>query len=56
MKPQPAPDVPGITDAERMSNGLRMVLTVPKAELLKKEQEIKLANKKRRAAKKPQAS
>src|SRR5580658_1039222 len=30
MKPAPAPKVPGTTDAERMSNALRMVLTVPK--------------------------
>jgi hypothetical protein len=53
MKPAPAPHVPGSTDAERMSNALRMVLTVPKAALLKKESQIKRANDKKRAAKKP---
>jgi hypothetical protein len=54
MRPlPPAPNVPGTTDAERMSNALRMVLTVPKAALLKKESQIKRANDKRRAAKKP---
>jgi hypothetical protein len=52
MKPLPAPHVPGNTDAERMSNALRMVLTVPKAALLKKEASIKRANDKKRAAKK----
>jgi len=35
MKPQPAPEVPGNTDAERMSNALRMVLTVPKEAILR---------------------
>ena len=51
MKPAPAPSVPGSTEAERMSNALRMVLTVPKAALLKKEAQIKQANDKKRAAK-----
>jgi hypothetical protein len=37
MKPQPAPKVPGNTEAERMSNALRMVLTVSKEDLLKEE-------------------
>jgi hypothetical protein len=49
---KPAPDVPGRTDAERMSNALRMVLTVPKADLLKKEARLKRASEKKRAAKK----
>src|ERR1700693_2715462 len=31
VKPQAAPRVPGNTEAERMSNALKMVLTVPKA-------------------------
>jgi len=35
-----------------MSNALRMVLTVSKAELLKKEARLKRANDKKRAAKK----
>ncbi|HXP83778.1 MAG TPA: hypothetical protein VN841_03625 [Bryobacteraceae bacterium] len=53
MRPlPPAPNVPGSTDAERMSNALRMVLTVSKAELLKKEARLKRANDKKRAAKK----
>ena len=44
MKPLAAPNVPGRTDAQRMSNALRMVLTVSKAELLKKEARVKLAS------------
>ncbi len=53
MKPLSAPSVPGNTDAERMSNALRMVLTVSKADLLKKESRLKRASEKKRAAKKP---
>jgi hypothetical protein len=37
MKPLPAPDVPGRTEAERFSNALRQVFTVSKDDLLKKE-------------------
>lgn len=47
-KPLPAPPVPGNTDAERMSNALRMVLTVSKDELLKKEARLKRASAKKR--------
>jgi len=53
MKPLHAPNVPGNTPSERMSNALRMVLTVSKADLLKKEAKLKKANDKKRAAKKP---
>jgi hypothetical protein len=49
MKPSPAPHVPGDTEAQRMSNALSMVLTVPKADLLKKEARLK----KTRERKKP---
>jgi hypothetical protein len=51
MKPQPAPNVPGNTEAERMSNALSMVLTVSKADLLKKEARLKRSNQKKRAKK-----
>jgi hypothetical protein len=37
MKPEPAPYVPGNTEAERMDNALRKVLSVSKSELLKAE-------------------
>lgn len=51
MKPLPAPNVPGNTDAQRMSNALRTVLTVSKSELLKKEARVKRASEKKRAKK-----
>jgi hypothetical protein len=43
MKPLPAPNVPGNTPSERMSNALRAVLSVSKADLLKKEARLKRA-------------
>lgn len=51
MKPRPAPEVPGNTDAERFSNALRIALSVPKEALLREEAKWKQARKKR--AKKP---
>ncbi len=51
MKPQPAPNVPGNTEAERMSNALRIVLNVSKADLLKKEAGLKRASSKKRTKK-----
>lgn len=51
MKPAPAPKVPGDTEAERMSNALRMVLTVSKEDLLKKEAREKRAKEKKRKEK-----
>ena len=52
VKPHPAPQVPGNTDAERMSNALRMVLTVSKKDLLKKEERLKRASEKKQAKRK----
>ena len=53
MRPLPtAPNVPGNTDAERMSNALSMVLKVSKADLLKEEARLKRASEKKRAKKK----
>jgi hypothetical protein len=43
----PAPNVPGNTDAERMDNALRKVLTFSKADSLKEEAKWKRARKKR---------
>jgi len=48
MKPEPAPHVPGNTEGERMSNALRMVLTVPKEAILKAEAKLKEAKEKNR--------
>jgi len=49
VKPAPAPNVPGDTPAERMSNALRMVLSVSKKDLLKKEAREKRTREKKRA-------
>ena len=51
VKPEPAPNVPGNTEAGRMSNPLRMVLTVSKVDLLKKEVRLKQARQRKRAKK-----
>ncbi|MGI9073197.1 MAG: hypothetical protein ACR2JB_18230 [Bryobacteraceae bacterium] len=53
MKPLPAPNVPGDTPAERMSNALRMVLRVSKKDLLKQEAREKRAREKKRDKKSP---
>lgn len=55
MKPLPAPNVPGETEAERMDNAVRMMFRVSKDELLKREAAWKRtqARKKRARAKKP---
>lgn len=53
MKTLPAPNVPGNTEAERMSNALRAVLNVSKADLLKAEAKWNLARAKKKRAKKP---
>jgi hypothetical protein len=50
-KKQPAPNVPGNTGAERMSNALSMVLTMSKKDLLKKEARLKRSSEKKRAKK-----
>jgi hypothetical protein len=50
-KPAPAPHVPGDTPGRRLSNALRMVLTVSKKDLLKKEARLRQASEKKRAKK-----
>jgi len=53
MRPLPAaPDVPGDTPAERLSNALNKVLKVSKADLLKEEARQKRASEKKRAKRK----
>jgi len=51
VKPASPPNVPGNTEAQRMSNALRAVLTVSKTDLLKKEARVKRASDKKRAKK-----
>jgi len=53
MKPAPAPNVPGNTEAERMDNALRKILTVSKEALLKEEAKWKRARARKKRATKP---
>ena len=39
MKPSPAPNVPGKTEAERFDNAVRNIFSVSREELLKREAE-----------------
>jgi len=48
MKPLPAPNVPGKTEAERFSNALRQVLSVSKDDLLKREAEKKKSRQRKK--------
>ena len=52
MKPLPAPNIPGATEAERFDNAIRMIRTVSKADLLKAETEWKRARARKKRAKK----
>jgi hypothetical protein len=52
MKPLPAPNVPGNTEAERMDNAVRKFLTVPKEAYLKEEARLKRLRERRKRAKK----
>lgn len=55
MKPQPPPDVPGNTDAERFDNAVRKLFTVSKEDYLKHEGQLKKARaRKKQARKTPQ--
>ena len=53
MKPQPAPYVPGNTEAERMDNALRKVFSVPAEAVQKERARMERARAKRKLAKKP---
>jgi hypothetical protein len=54
MKPAPAPNVPGDTEAERMDNAVRKFLSVPKDAYLKEEERLKkLRERRKKRAKKP---
>ncbi len=55
MKPQPAPNVPGNTEAERFDNAVRKMFSVPKEELLKREADWKRQRARKKRTKKPAA-
>ena len=52
MKPLPAPNVPGDTPAERLSNALSRVLRASKADLLKEEARLRRASEKKKRGQK----
>ena len=52
MKPAPAPHVPGNTEFERFDNAVRMIFTVSKEELLKREAKWKRTRARKKRAKK----
>jgi len=52
MKPLPAPNVPGNTEAEKFDHALRTILTVSKAELEKREAAWKRARARNKRTKK----
>ncbi len=51
MKPLPAPQVPGDTEAERMSNAVKMLFAASKSEFVKKETKTRARNRKKREQK-----
>jgi len=52
MKPLPAPNVPGKTEAERFDNAVRTMFRVSKRVLLKEEAKEKRAKERKKQAKK----
>jgi hypothetical protein len=49
MNPPPIPPIPGNTPAERLLNGLKIVLTVPRSALVKEDAKLKKRRAKKRA-------
>jgi len=52
MKPLPAPNVPGNTDAERFDNAVRKMFTVSKYDVLKAEAKWRRSRARKKQAKK----
>jgi hypothetical protein len=52
MKPLPAPNVPGNTDAERFDNAVRKMFTVSKDDVLKAEAKWRRSRARKKQAKK----
>ena len=55
MKPLPAPDIPGNTEAERMDNAVRKMFSVSKEDFLKKEANWKRSQARKKRARKSTA-
>ncbi len=51
MKPAPAPNVPGNTEAEKLDNAVRKLFSVSKEDYLKEEARLKNLRDKKRAKK-----
>jgi hypothetical protein len=51
VKPAPAPNIPGNTEAERMDNAVRKMFSVPKEAILKAEAKWQRARTKRKKIK-----
>jgi len=51
MKPAPAPQVPGRTEAERFDNAVRKLFTVSKEDYLKEEARLKKLRERKRRTK-----
>ena len=54
MKPAPAPNVPGNTEAERFDYAVRKLFTVSKEDYLKEEARLKKLRERKKRAKKTQ--
>jgi hypothetical protein len=52
MKPAPAPNVPGNTEAERFDNAVRKMFSVSKEDVLKAEAKWKQSRARKKRAKK----
>jgi hypothetical protein len=53
MKPAPAPNVPGDTEAERFSNAVSRMFSVSREEFVKRETKWKRAQARKKRAKRP---
>ena len=51
MKPQPPPQIPGSTEAERMDNAVRKMFTISKTEILREETKWKRARARKKRTK-----
>jgi hypothetical protein len=52
MRPEPAPNMPGNTEAERFDNAVRKIFTVSKTDILREEANWKRSRARKKRAKK----